>query len=89
MTFSLGPFIFIPIEQATVPPPGLIQHFKDKFWMIHPEKGVMFYGKKHMAPQCNSSEEICKRLSSAYPWAEIRFIPSVFKRIDPHDYCDC
>lgn len=77
---------FVPLEVATVPPKGLIEHLKDQWWTVHPEKGLVFYDKKVMAPQCNSNESITRRFKEMYPWAEVRFIPSVFRRINPHDY---
>lgn len=82
---------FIPLEAATLAPSGLIEHIKDHWWCVHPKKGVIFF-KPHPkwpgTPQCNANEEIalgiCKRLY--HPWAEVRFIPSVFRRIRPEDY---
>ncbi len=77
---------FVPIEVATVPPAGLIEHLKDRWWSVHPTKGLIFFDKC-MAPQCNGTEAIARRLQeSLYPWAECRFIPSAFRRIDPRDY---
>ncbi len=84
-------FRFIAFDVAVVPPRGLINHLKDKWWCVHPEKGVAFYvghsrRQGHFTPQCNSNESITRRLLANYPWAEVRFIPSVFHAIDPHDY---
>lgn len=81
--------VFIPIEQASIPPKGLIVHFKDHWWSHHPEKGLIFYqgrpGKfqksrrRNLAPQCNPVEStaryLCKKM---YPWAEVIQVPSVF-----------
>lgn len=82
-------FKFVPLEQATTPPNGLINHIKDHWWCVHPEKGVMYYvgpkGKLN-SPQCNSNADIARRLAASYPDVEVRFIPSVFHRIDPSDY---
>jgi hypothetical protein len=84
--------VFIPIEVAIIPPGGIIMHMKDRWWAKHPEKGLIFWkpNKRHPhpgAPQCNSSEAMTKRLwELMYPWAEIVFVPSVFYKIDPHDY---
>lgn len=76
---------FIPIAKATTPPSGLIEHFKNCFWCVHPDKGVVFWKQ---SPQCNTNELITARLAaSMYPWAEVRLIPSVFRKINPHDYC--
>ena len=80
--------IFVPLEKATVPPPGLIEHIANSWWVVHPEKGVVFWDKKYMSPQCNTNELLTKRFAAMYPWAEVRFIPSVFRRINPQDYCN-
>lgn len=79
--------VFVPFEKATVPPPGLIEHIANAYWVTHPTKGVVFWDKM-MAPQCNTNESITKRLSEMYPWAEVKLIPSVFRRVNPQDYCD-
>jgi len=80
---------FIPMEKAIVPPEGLIKHIKNCWWIVHPTKGVVFYtgnDKRFLAPQANGNEEIAERILSAYSWAELKFIPSVFHRIKPDDY---
>jgi hypothetical protein len=83
----LSHYRFVPLERAIVPPGGLIQHIKDSWWCVHPEKGVAFYvgaNGKHESPQCNTIQSITQRLAPS--WAEVQFIPSVFLSIDPHDY---
>lgn len=79
---------FIPLDVATVPPNDLIRHIKDCWWVVHPTKGVVFWVKnKAYSPQCNHNEELAKRFASGmYPWAEVRFIPSVFHKIHPQDF---
>ncbi len=81
---------FISLDKAIIPPPGLIEHLDDRWWAVHPTKGLIFYRPRGMnfdSPQCNSNENITKDLRDRlYPWADIKFIPSVFRRIDPHDY---
>lgn len=84
MSIPIERYVFVPIEKAVVPPSGLIEHLKDRWWIVHPEKGLAFFDKKLMAPQCNGSETLARRL--APEWAEVRFFPSVFRRIDPQDY---
>lgn len=84
---------YISIEEATKPPGGLIEHLRDKWWSVHPTKGLIFYvgkGKpKCFSPQCNSNEDITRRIQEMlYPWAEVRFMPSVFIKRKPSDYKD-
>lgn len=78
--------VFIPLEEATTPPGGLIEHLKDRWWIVHPEKGVAFHDKKAMSPLCNGNEGITRLLAESYPWAVVQFIPSVFRRIRALDY---
>lgn len=81
-------FEFFPIADMTDPPNGLIQHFKDCWWIAHPEKGLAFFKSagRHLSPQCNINESITRKLAVAYPWCEVVFIPSAFRRINPNDY---
>ena len=79
-------YIFVPVEKATVPPPGLIEHLKDRWWLVHPERGLAFFDERAMSPQCNSNETIARHLARNHPWAEVQFFPSVFRRINPKDY---
>ena len=84
-TLNEDRFSFVPIDKAIEPPSGLIEHLKNKWWIVHPEKGVAFFEGKFA--QCNSNEILARRLASGYPWAEVRFLPSVFRSINPQDYC--
>lgn len=82
---------FVPIDEATVPPGGIINHYKDRWWAVCPERGVVFHRankrSKSGSPQCNGNEVIARKvIGGLYPWAEIRFIPSVFVRININDY---
>jgi hypothetical protein len=77
-------FTFVPVAQAIIPPPGLIEHLKDRWWLVHPEKGIAFFEGKFA--QCNSNKAITERLAQPHSWATVKFIPSVFRRIDIRDY---
>lgn len=80
-------FKFVPIDEAVVPPSGIIQHFKDHWWIVHPEKGLAFFDSRGwLSPQCNGDERVTRRLAQHYPWAEVQFIPSAFRRVNPSDY---
>jgi hypothetical protein len=81
---------FVPLETAIVPPPGLINHLKDRWWAIHPEKGLIYYRRRRSdagSPQCNFNEAVARSIRDRlYPWAEVLFVPSAFHCIDPQDY---
>lgn len=56
-------FKFVPVEKATIPPSGLIEHVKDHWWIVHPEKGLAMNGmtKKALAvarPRLAASSQI-------------------------------
>lgn len=80
-------FYFVSKEKATVPPAGLIEHIKDSWWLVHPEKGLTFFDKKIGSPQCNKNESLTRSWAAQHPWAVVEFIPSVFRSINPQDYC--
>ncbi len=87
MPLTIDNYEFVPFEEATTPPAGLIDHMKDRWWMVHPERGLAFYKSgKNLSAQCNGDERITRKFADAHDWAEVRFIPSVFRRIDPNDY---
>lgn len=76
---------YLPIAIARVPPPGKIHHFKDYWWAVDPERGLLFYQRRNgdrlfWSPQGNSDERITRRLKP--DWAEAQLIPSVFVQID-------
>lgn len=81
-------FRFVPEGVAVVPPNGLLIHYKDYWWVVHPEKGLAFYwrGFGNGSGQCNQNEAIVRKLAQSYPWATVKFIPSAFFTIDPRDY---
>lgn len=76
---------YIPFEKASAPGGGFYFHYVNRWWSVHPDRGLMlFYGD---SAQCNSNEATARRLQQQlYPWAEVRFIPSAFVPIDPRDF---
>jgi hypothetical protein len=82
---------FVPCEKARTPKDGLVHCLLDRWWVIHPEKGIVFWrpsGKGEGSPQCNSNREITESLAARmYPWARVELIPMVMYQIDPQDYC--
>lgn len=74
-------FVYLPLEVATTPPPGQVRHFKDHWWAVDPERGLLFYKMgRSRSPQCNTNQAITDRLKPH--WAESRLIPSVFVRVN-------
>jgi len=68
---------FIPVDAES--PEGEVIHRKNRWWIVHPEKGLLIW--RGFSAQCNSDKRIAESLRDRlYPWAEVRFIPSVFTR---------
>lgn len=74
---------FVPEAEACQPRNGLIECHIDHWWIVHPERGLVFYGAKSthresLSPQCNRDRSVTEYLRSMYPWAEVRQVPLVF-----------
>jgi len=75
---------FVPIEKATKPQSGMHMIYCDYWWIVHPKKGLIFYGKH--APQCNFSKEAIEGVRlRLYPWAEVKMVPVVFVKVNQFD----
>ena len=84
-----GIVFHIPADTAVTPIEG--HAFVNRWWTVHPEKGVAFYCTRRRgfdlepgvadepSPQCNSDEYSCRRIQqSLYPDCETKFLPVVF-----------
>lgn len=84
--------VFLPFDQVTNPPNGLCIHYKDRWWIVHPVKGLVFWVPAHTRksfqhPQCNAQEFVARELmGKMYPWAETRLIPQVLVPSNPRDW---
>lgn len=84
--------VFFKLSDLIVPPSGLIEHLRNKHWIVHPEKGLAFWRSYHkdpdtlLKPWCNDNPEITKIMLKHFPWGEVQFVPSVFRKINPRDY---
>jgi hypothetical protein len=83
---------FIALDKASALKEGIVYCYLNRWWAVHPEKGVIFYRPNKRghggSPQCNNNEAIVRQLTARlYPWAEVRLIPVVIERVDPSDYC--
>jgi hypothetical protein len=86
--------IFLPVADIHKAA-GIVNHIKNSWWSVHPEKGLMFFPYNYKksknladaAPQCNTNEEIARRLNAnLWPETEVRFFESVLQPINPRDY---
>ena len=79
---SDGRFFYVPLDVAATPVEG--HAYVNKWWCVHPEKGVAFWYKpegpdscREPRPQCNPSEELVRRI--APEGCEAKFLPIVFR----------
>lgn len=77
---------FVSLDQASIPKDGFLHCYKNRYWSVHPTKGLAFWGKGYASPQCNSNESLAKRL--APPWAEVKFIETVLVPLDITAYME-
>ena len=80
-------FKYLPLEKATIPTASTVMVFKDYYWSVHPQRGLLFYwrnGRRCSSPQCNTSRVIAERICPDF--AEVRFFPLVLVPI--HLYGD-
>ena len=82
-----GPFLYVPVDVATQPAEG--HCYVNRWWTVHPEKGVSFYVSRLLgpdrdetpSPQCNPSEAISRQLTARLqPDCECVFLPAVYER---------
>jgi hypothetical protein len=79
-----GVYFHVPIDTAITPADG--KCLADRWWAVHPDKGLLFYAVLHgyfrddePAPQCNSSEATMRLLTAKMtPDHEVRHMPIVF-----------
>lgn len=76
------------------PDAGLCSVHKERFWVVHPAFGAIFFQLRRTrslaslgSPQCNASEVITERIrDDLYPGADIMLIDRAFVPIDLNDY---
>ena len=83
---------FVSLNKATELKEGIVYCYLNRYWAVHPTKGIIFYRPDKQShgghPQCNSNKLVTESLvTKLYPWAVIQLIPVVIERIDPKDYC--
>jgi hypothetical protein len=92
MTFNVEDLIYLP-ESDVLKASGMCNVMRNRYWLVHPERGLIFYpfkkskDIKHSSAQCNSSKEVAEHFhKTMYPWAEIKFIETVIVPISISDY---
>lgn len=83
----MNEIVWVPLEELTTPPPGIIQHYKDYWWVFIEGRGaafVKYQGSRR--PLCNMHKAIVERQLVRFEGSEARFIPSAFERVNISDY---
>ena len=67
---------FRPMTSVMDAPNGLLFHWKDHWWIHHPEKGLVFLLRSAL---CHPEAHVVQGwIKDRYNWAELRFMPDVF-----------
>lgn len=78
---------FVPVEQLINVGSGMLQHFRDYWWITDAEERLLFVETvpgtglhpPGVSPQCNAAEGAARLIQRrCYPELEVRQIPSVF-----------
>lgn len=81
---DLSKFHFLPEDQVESTAHHVYQYI-NYFWVVHPEKGLAFYGKGYTKPQCNRDQRISDMLCPV--WGVVKQIPRVIVPLNVNDYC--
>jgi hypothetical protein len=94
--FTADHYRFLPLDEAVNPAEGgFFMHYVNKWWAVHPDKGLAFFnapGRRRSsnglgAAQCNTDERIARMVSANAAWpVEVRQIPSAWVPVDISDY---
>ena len=72
------------------PSHGFCQVYPNRFWIVHPEQGLVFAkfpGDRGLgSPQCNGNKSIAERFVADYPGCSVEFIERVFVPIELQDF---
>jgi hypothetical protein len=77
-------FHFLPEAEVLESKAHMLHQYRNSWWVVHPERGLAFFRKGFSSPQCNTNEQIARRLCPA--WGEIKFIERVLVPLNIRDY---
>lgn len=80
-------YSYLPTEKYTsTPPDGFCQVLRDRWWQVHPEKGLAIYrgpDRRFFSPQCNQNRALVEKMPAEL---EVRFLEFVWLPHDCQDY---
>ena len=72
---------YVAYPQTASPPDGLYQVVNNRWWIVHPEKGLTIYNRTGL--QCNENKRIVERLKP--PDHDVVFIECAWIPVDLRD----
>lgn len=72
----------VPIAAVTATPNGLVNAYRDYWWIVTPDEELLKFGKGSW--QCNPHREVVEHLAPA--GCTVRQLPIVFIPAHPQDY---
>lgn len=83
--------VYLRREQAIGgPDTGFCQVYSKRFWIVHPENGLVFAkfrGDRGLgSPQCNGNKTITDKFLESYPGCSVEFFERVFVPVDLRDW---
>ena len=77
--------LYIDIESASVPKTGEV--LIDKYWCVHPDKGIAFYERSkvggftldRLSPQCNSDKKVSDMIVQGMKDHVVQKIPAIYR----------
>lgn len=84
MSQHMNNIIYLSKDKAIIPREG--HCYVDRWWTVHPKKGLAFYHPsnsesryRYSAPQCNNEKRIAEHIRARlYPDHKLEFIAAVF-----------
>lgn len=67
----------MPIADILTPQPGRIA-YQESWWIVTPQREVLFFRPNHESPQCNTTREIVEGWLPAFPECTMERLPMVF-----------
>lgn len=74
---------FRPMASVIDAPNGLLLHWRDHWWMHHPEKGLVWHLGISLAYP--DPTKVRGWINGRYPWADMLFMPDVFIKVKASD----
>ena len=85
MEDPLSKYQRVPIAEIMAPKPGRIV-YQESYWIVTPEREVLFFHKGHNSPQCNTNKEIVESWLPRFPGCTMEYMPMFYLEHNCYDY---